>query len=299
MYIYRTQGICPPEIHFQLKGNVLTGVRFVGGGCRGNAQLITRLLEGCKVDDVFPFLEGIICRNGTSCPDQLARAIKLAQNGSLHAADEIRVYQAQASHTKVAVIAGVGGRIDVLRAALFYLRPRVDVLYILGDLTGPGGENDAVVELIRKEKLIFAAGPYDRTLPCAKAENQDYLLQAPLFLSFFLGEKKAVGFAGGFIQELEGFSDFSRFSLELLMVCNLSDYLRKEEVYPALASMTQQFSADIVVFTGSGEWKKLHLGEVDFVGIGHLAGSGQSLKYAFLGWENSNIKISFEEFTPE
>jgi len=45
-YIYRTHGVCPPEIHFQVQDGLLTEVRFVGGGCPGNARLVSRLLKG-------------------------------------------------------------------------------------------------------------------------------------------------------------------------------------------------------------------------------------------------------------
>lgn len=294
MYIYRTAGICPPEIHFQLTGNVLTGVRFVGGGCRGNARLISRLLEGRDVDEVLPLLKGISCRNDTSCPDQLARAIALAREGKLRASDEIRIYEAPAPHWKVAVISEVAGNLPAFQQVIATVRPKVEMLYSLGNLTGPGGANDAVVELARREKIIFAPGPFDRTLPCQKPENQDYLLQAPLFLSFQLGKKRVLGFTDGFIQELDGFSDFSLYSLELLMVCNLSDYLRNEEVYPALTAMTEQFAADAVFFAGTGAWKHVRLGKADFINVGPLENNGGAVQYALLAWEREELRVSFE-----
>lgn len=292
MYIYRTTGICPPEIHFRLTGNTLTGVRFVGGGCRGNAQLISRLLEGRDVDEVLPLLKGIVCRNDTSCPDQLARAIELACEGQLRASEEIRIYEDTTPRLKVAVISGVEGNLAALRNCVAALRPKVEALYCLGNLTGPSGDNDAVVELARKEKIIFAAGPYDRTLPCKKPENQDRLLQAPLFIVFSLGEKRILAFTSGFIQELEGFSDFSLYSLELLMVCNLSDYLRNKEVYPALRTMTEQFSVDAVLFAGTGAWEHVRLGSVDFVNVGPVEAGGV-YQYALLCWDREQLEISF------
>ena len=74
-FIYPTQGVCPPEIHFKVNNGRLEEIRFVGGGCPGNAQLVARLLEGKPLAEALEYLVGIDCRNGTSCPDQLAAAV--------------------------------------------------------------------------------------------------------------------------------------------------------------------------------------------------------------------------------
>ncbi|MFZ5632555.1 MAG: TIGR03905 family TSCPD domain-containing protein [Bacillota bacterium] len=290
MYIYRTKGICPSEIHFRLSQNVLTGVRFVGGGCKGNAQLISSLLEGRDVNDVIPFLRGVQCRNGTSCPDQLFQAVEAAQRGDLAEADPVRIYEVPGRHGRVAVVAEISGSPAALQAVL---RRDVDAVCCLGNMTGPGGDNDAVVEMARREKVIFALGPFDLTVPCGKPENREYLLQAPHFIAFRLGERRALGFYGGYIQELGGFSDFSPHSLELLMVSNLSDYLRNEEVYPALKTMTGQFGSDVVLFAHTGRYRHVRLDGVDFVNVGPVADGG-AYKYALLEWEQDQLKVSFE-----
>ena len=76
MNIYRTSGTCSREIIYDVDANgILTNVKFVNG-CSGNTQGISRLAVGCHVDEVIEKLSGIQCRNGTSCPDQLARALK-------------------------------------------------------------------------------------------------------------------------------------------------------------------------------------------------------------------------------
>ena len=49
-FVFQTQGVCPPEIHFTLVDGTLQEVRFVGGGCPGNALLVSRLLSGRPVD---------------------------------------------------------------------------------------------------------------------------------------------------------------------------------------------------------------------------------------------------------
>lgn len=73
---YKTQGVCSREISFEVKNNKLYDVEFVGG-CSGNTQGLGRLVEGMEVDEAIKRLDGIHCGpRPTSCPDQLARALK-------------------------------------------------------------------------------------------------------------------------------------------------------------------------------------------------------------------------------
>jgi len=66
-------------IDFELDGDIIKSVKFLGG-CHGNTQGIAKLVEGMKIDDVIEKLEGTDCGGrGTSCPDQLARALKEAK----------------------------------------------------------------------------------------------------------------------------------------------------------------------------------------------------------------------------
>ena len=75
MFTYSTKGTCSRQILFDVDAdNKLHNVRFIGG-CGGNLQGIARLVEGKNIDDIQDLLAGIRCRNGTSCPDQLANAI--------------------------------------------------------------------------------------------------------------------------------------------------------------------------------------------------------------------------------
>lgn len=79
--IYRTQGVCSREIHFDVKNNKLTNVQYIGG-CSGNTQGVARLVEGMDIDEAINRLGGINCGpRPTSCPDQLARALKAYKNG--------------------------------------------------------------------------------------------------------------------------------------------------------------------------------------------------------------------------
>lgn len=75
---YRPRGVCAQLIHFELDGDTVKNVQFLGG-CNGNLQGISRLVNGMKVDDVIARLEGVKCGNKqTSCPDQFAQALKQA-----------------------------------------------------------------------------------------------------------------------------------------------------------------------------------------------------------------------------
>ena len=75
MYVYHTNGTCSRQIYFEVdEENKLHNVKFIGG-CGGNLQGIGKLVEGRDIDEVSKLLSGIICRNNTSCPDQLSKAI--------------------------------------------------------------------------------------------------------------------------------------------------------------------------------------------------------------------------------
>ncbi|MBE6788585.1 MAG: TIGR03905 family TSCPD domain-containing protein [Ruminococcaceae bacterium] len=72
---YRPSGVCSRQIEVTLDGDVIKRVEFLGG-CMGNTQGVARLVEGMTVQEAVSRLEGIECgRKGTSCPDQLAKAI--------------------------------------------------------------------------------------------------------------------------------------------------------------------------------------------------------------------------------
>ncbi|OUQ12463.1 TIGR03905 family protein [Lachnoclostridium sp. An14] len=74
--VFKTRGTCSREIHFDIKDNKLTNVSYVGG-CNGNLKGIGKLVEGMDVDEAITRLDGITCgMKPTSCPDQLAKALK-------------------------------------------------------------------------------------------------------------------------------------------------------------------------------------------------------------------------------
>ncbi|MGI6269420.1 MAG: TIGR03905 family TSCPD domain-containing protein [Candidatus Howiella sp.] len=75
-FTYKTKGTCSRSIEIEIEGNTLRNVWFEGG-CSGNLQGISSLIKGQDVDWVIGRLDGIQCgMKPTSCPDQLARALR-------------------------------------------------------------------------------------------------------------------------------------------------------------------------------------------------------------------------------
>ena len=73
---YVTRGTCATAINVEVENGIIQSVEFVGG-CHGNTQGVAALVKGMEVEDAISRLEGIDCRGrGTSCPDQLAKALK-------------------------------------------------------------------------------------------------------------------------------------------------------------------------------------------------------------------------------
>lgn len=75
---YKTKGTCSQRIIFEIEDDILKNVQFLGG-CNGNLKGISSLVEGMPVQEVISRIEGIRCgMKSTSCPDQLATALKEA-----------------------------------------------------------------------------------------------------------------------------------------------------------------------------------------------------------------------------
>lgn len=83
-YTFKPKGVCSMQINIDIdeKSSVINSVEFVGG-CSGNTQGIASLAKGRKADEVIKALEGIRCGyKDTSCPDQLAYALKKIKEGA-------------------------------------------------------------------------------------------------------------------------------------------------------------------------------------------------------------------------
>ena len=73
---YTCKGTCSQAIEIEVEEGVIRHVAFIGG-CHGNSQGIAALVRGMRVEEAVARLKGIDCRGrGTSCPDQLARALE-------------------------------------------------------------------------------------------------------------------------------------------------------------------------------------------------------------------------------
>ena len=77
---YQPQGVCSRQMKIEVEDGIVKSFEVIGG-CHGNLQGISRLVEGMKVEEVIARLDGIRCGGKpTSCPDQLAQALKQAVN---------------------------------------------------------------------------------------------------------------------------------------------------------------------------------------------------------------------------
>lgn len=77
-FSYKPRGVCSVQMNFEIENDILKNIEIIRG-CSGNTQGVAALCKGMKVKDVIEKLEGIDCNGrGTSCPDQLAKALKSA-----------------------------------------------------------------------------------------------------------------------------------------------------------------------------------------------------------------------------
>ena len=75
-FTYNPKGVCSRQFKIDVENGVVNSISIVGG-CSGNLQGIASLLKGMKVEDAIARMDGIDCRGrGTSCPDQIAQALK-------------------------------------------------------------------------------------------------------------------------------------------------------------------------------------------------------------------------------
>lgn len=81
-FSYTPSGVCSRQIEISVDGDTIESVRYIGG-CSGNTQGVAALVKGMKIDEAISRLEGIRCGGKpTSCPDQLARALRLIKEGA-------------------------------------------------------------------------------------------------------------------------------------------------------------------------------------------------------------------------
>jgi uncharacterized protein (TIGR03905 family) len=281
-YIYNTRGVCPPEIHFKIDDGKIKDLRFVGGGCPGNAQLVSRLLEDKPLAEVLGYIEGIDCRNETSCPAELACAIRAVQNGTLDTAESFKVKHEDLPRRSIALIGNLSGDNEILENILGHIQDRdVDAILCLGNLTGNSPLNRELIKTIRREKMLVLQGENDWHFannsepadgPRIESRSRDWLLQLPQVQSFKLNSRTGMAFFGDFIQSFVGYSDFEPFALEMNMVCGLTHFMQDKTVFPALEAMIPQFQADIIIFSQMKTWGHWQVGGKDFISVGEARG---------------------------
>ena len=300
-FIYPTKGVCPPEIHFKITNGTLEEIRFVGGGCPGNAQLVARLLEGKPIEQALKYLVGIDCRNGTSCPDQLAAAVSATQVGRLKPAESFRVCADPSAGQRIGLIAALEGNMAVLEKLIEGMQiAGVETIYCLGNLTGNSAENQKLIRKLRQQKIYaiqgeidwrYALGRENKGMPPLEQQDRDWLLRLPQVLSFQMQAKKGIVFFGDYIQGLPDYSDFEPFALEMNMVCGLTDFMQDETVFPALEAMIPQFQVDIIIFCQTQKWGHWQIAGKDFISLGPALGTN-GLSWGQL--EAADDKIEFK-----
>lgn len=73
---YMPKGVCSREMNIEVEKDIIKSVEIIGG-CAGNTKGVSILVEGMNINDAISKLKGIDCRGrGTSCPDQLAKALE-------------------------------------------------------------------------------------------------------------------------------------------------------------------------------------------------------------------------------
>ncbi len=298
-YVFHTRGVCSPEIHFRLAEGRIRDVRFMGGGCPGNAQFAARLMEGRPAREILDLAGEIVCRNETSCPDQLALGIASALKGDLEPVFSFKIRRDSRPRSRIALMGEPGGRIQVLEEALHSIkRHRVESILCLGNLCGNSCGEDFVAAL-EKEDLFPILGERDWANYSGK-EGQEFspslskkgaqLSRVPHALSFHMAGKTGFAFYGKYLQGLEGYSDFEPFALEINLVCDLMDFMENTDALDALKSMIPQFSAQIIVFGQKGRWGFWEIDGVSFVGVGPAVDE-KGLAWGLLEAQDSSVSF--------
>ncbi len=82
VFTYTPHGVCSRQIQIEIEDGVIQSIQFLGG-CNGNLKGVSALASGRRVEEVIPLLRGIDCGGkGTSCPDQLSKALEEALKAS-------------------------------------------------------------------------------------------------------------------------------------------------------------------------------------------------------------------------
>jgi uncharacterized protein (TIGR03905 family) len=296
---FKPQGICPKEIHLDIEGGILKELSFLGGGCQGNSYLVSKLLQGKPVRELIPLLKGIPCREGTSCPDQVAKAFELDQREGLPTA-EMNILTIEERWKRIGVFSGIHGDLQNLKKVLEQLSSKnLDRLICLGGLIGETFFREEIVSLLVMGKVILLQDPSDLRINHHKEVSKpgkEFLSQLPALLEFQLGRLKGIAFHGGAMEEIPGFSEYGKYGADINAIIYLSDYLRNEHVYPAFETLSRQFWANLYVFNNTDDPFYKTLPNRHFVDVGKITPMvSKKGSYAILEAKEDQLTVEFKE----
>ncbi len=296
---FKPTGICPKEIHLDIEGGILKELDFLGGGCRGNSYLICKILQGKRIEELIPLLKGIPCREGTSCPDQVAKALELDQKEGLPTA-EMNILTIEERWERIGVFSGINGDLQNLKKVLEQLSSKkFDRLICLGGLMREEFFHEEIVFQLVKAKVILLQDPSDFRIRHHKEVSKtgkEFLSQLPALLEFRLGKLRGIAFHGGAMEEIPGYSEYGKYGADINAIIYLSNYLRDDYVWPAFETLAKQFWANLYVFNHTGEPSYKILPNRHFVNVGKINPvEGNKGSYAIIEAKEDQLVVEFRE----
>jgi predicted phosphodiesterase len=261
---------------------------------------VARLLRGRPISEILQIIRGIECRDGTSCPDQLALAINQAMGGQLEPADSFRLYVDPSTRHRIGLFGDIAGDPETLKCIVEHITADdTDVIYGLGNLTGQVERDEikSLKKLLLKFNILAVLGENDWKLAALvnAPKLKDWLIQLPQVITFQLGSKKGIIFHGDYILGLPGFSDYEPFALEMNMVCVLTNFMQDSSVFPALEAMVPQFQADIILFGQNNQWGHWQVGGKDFISTGSVT-DPEGISWGILEIVNEHVKLEVKHY---
>ncbi len=296
---FKPTGICPKEIRLDIEGGILKELSFLGGGCRGNSYLICKILQGRRIEELIPLLKGIPCREGTSCPDQVAKALELDQKEGLPAA-EMNFLTIEERWERIGVFSGIHGDLQNLKKVLGQLSSKkLDRLICLGGLMGEEFFHEEIVLELVKAKVILLQDPSDLGIGQPKEvpkAGKEFLSELPALLEFRLGNLRGIAFHGGAMEEIPGYSEYGKYGADINAIIYLSNYLRDDHVSPAFETLAKQFWANLYIFNGTDEPSYKILPNRHFVNVGKInPAEGNKRSYAIIEAKGDQLVVEFQE----
>jgi uncharacterized protein (TIGR03905 family) len=296
---FKPTGICPKEIHLDIEGGILKELSFLGGGCRGNSYLICKILQGKRIEELIPLLKGIPCREGTSCPDQVAKALELDQKEGLPTA-EMNILTIEEQWERIGVFSGIYGDLQDLKNVLEQLSSeKLDRLICLGGLMGKKIFHEEIVFQLVKANVILLQDPSDFRIRHPKEVSKlgkEFLSQLPALLEFRLGKLRGIAFHGGAMEEIPGYSEYDKYGADINAIVYLSNYLRDDHVSPAFETLAKQFWANLYVFNDTDEPSYKILPNRHFVNVGKINPAERNKRsYAIIEAKGDQLVVEFRE----